>query len=180
MWSVTPVVPGTHTVRYRIAAGLNGKAHARLAGGGEPQGSFTVRISSQASAHDRRPRHRRGGPRGLGQLALRTADATRAGVLVFGAYYLVLGLWQAIAPGPFYDAIGPFGPRNDHYTRDAATWSLALGVALLLADRRPSWRVPVLALATLQSALHAINHLRTSATPIRAGRGPSTSSRWSR
>jgi hypothetical protein len=80
-------------------------------------------------------------------------------VLVFGAYYFVLGLWQAVAPGPFYDAIGPFGPRNDHYTRDAATWSLALGIALLLAGRRPSWRVPVLALATFQSALHAINHL---------------------
>jgi hypothetical protein len=83
----------------------------------------------------------------------------RTGVLIFGAYYTALGLWQAVAPGPFFDAIGPFGARNDHYTRDAATWSLALGAALLLSARRPSWRVPVLVLATLQSALHTVNHL---------------------
>ena len=47
VWRVTPVVAGTHTVRYRVAAGLNGKARARLASGGDPQGSFTVRISSK-------------------------------------------------------------------------------------------------------------------------------------
>jgi hypothetical protein len=47
-WRVTPVVPGVHTLRYRVAAGLNGKAKARLADGGVPEGSFTVRISKQA------------------------------------------------------------------------------------------------------------------------------------
>lgn len=47
VWRVTPVVAGTHTVRYRVAAGLNGKARAQVAGGAAPQGSFTVRISSK-------------------------------------------------------------------------------------------------------------------------------------
>jgi hypothetical protein len=46
-WYVTPTVAGTHTVRYRVAAGLNGKAKARLAGGGAPVGTFTVAISSK-------------------------------------------------------------------------------------------------------------------------------------
>ena len=38
-WFVTPTVAGTHTVRYRVAAGLNGKAKAQLAGGGAPAGT---------------------------------------------------------------------------------------------------------------------------------------------
>jgi hypothetical protein len=47
IWFVTPAVAGTHTVRYRVSAGLNGKAKARLAGGGIPSGSFTVFISNK-------------------------------------------------------------------------------------------------------------------------------------
>lgn len=46
-WALTAVAPGTHVVRYRIAAGLNGKAKAQLSGGGIPQGSFTVKVSSK-------------------------------------------------------------------------------------------------------------------------------------
>jgi hypothetical protein len=46
-WYVTPTVAGTHTVRYRVAAGLNGKAKAQLAGGGAPAGTFTVAVSAK-------------------------------------------------------------------------------------------------------------------------------------
>jgi hypothetical protein len=46
-WYVTPTVAGTHRVRYRVAAGLNGKARARLAGGGAPAGTFTVAVSAK-------------------------------------------------------------------------------------------------------------------------------------
>jgi hypothetical protein len=44
-WKVTPVESGEHRVRYRVAAGLDGKAKARLSGGEVPQGTFDVRIS---------------------------------------------------------------------------------------------------------------------------------------
>ena len=44
-WKVTPVVPGTRTVHWIVAAGLNDKAHARTASGERPQGSFTVKVS---------------------------------------------------------------------------------------------------------------------------------------
>lgn len=44
-WKVTPVKSGTYTVRYRVAAGLNGKAKATLASGGVPGGSFKVDIA---------------------------------------------------------------------------------------------------------------------------------------
>jgi hypothetical protein len=45
-WGVTAVKAGTHVVEYRVAAGLNGKAKAVLAGGGQPRGTFTVRVAS--------------------------------------------------------------------------------------------------------------------------------------
>jgi hypothetical protein len=46
VWNVTPVVPGTYTVHYRVAAGLQGKAKAVTADGSVPEGEFVVRISS--------------------------------------------------------------------------------------------------------------------------------------
>ena len=48
-WRVTPVLAGTHRIDYRIAAGLNDKAHAQLVGGGIPQGSFTVNVADLPS-----------------------------------------------------------------------------------------------------------------------------------
>jgi hypothetical protein len=46
VWNVTPVQPGTYTVRYRVAAGLQGKAKAVTADGSVPEGEFVVRISN--------------------------------------------------------------------------------------------------------------------------------------
>jgi hypothetical protein len=44
-WALTAVAPGTHLIHYVIAAGLNGKAKARLSTGAIPEGTFTVKIS---------------------------------------------------------------------------------------------------------------------------------------
>jgi hypothetical protein len=83
----------------------------------------------------------------------------RFGVLQFGVFHLVIGLWQVVAPHAFFDTIGGFGTYNRHYMGDNATYELALGLALLVSLRRPAWRVPLLALTALQIVLHAINHL---------------------
>jgi Na+-transporting NADH:ubiquinone oxidoreductase subunit NqrB len=80
-------------------------------------------------------------------------------LLVFALGQLLLGLLLWVTPGFFYDEIGPFGARNDHYMGDVATFYLALGAVALVAVRRASWRVPVLALALIQYALHSLNHL---------------------
>jgi hypothetical protein len=47
-WDVTAVAAGSYTVRYAVAAGLNGKARAVLAGGGLPTGAFTGNVSAKA------------------------------------------------------------------------------------------------------------------------------------
>lgn len=78
---------------------------------------------------------------------------------LFGLGQLVLGGLLWLAPELFYEQIGPYGPRNDHYMGDLATWYLALGAASLVAVRRRAWRLPVLAIALAQYALHSLNHL---------------------
>jgi hypothetical protein len=87
------------------------------------------------------------------------SDALTAGLALLALYHIALAVFMAAAPHDFYTAIGPFGSRNDHYIRDAATFTAALGVGLALAVRRPAWRVPVLVIVTVQYALHSVNHL---------------------
>jgi hypothetical protein len=82
------------------------------------------------------------------------------GALALLAFYdIALAVFMAAAPHTFYDKVGPFGVPNDHYIRDTATFSAAIGFGALVAIRRPSWRVPVLAISTVQFALHSVNHL---------------------
>ncbi len=81
------------------------------------------------------------------------------GLYAFAFVELALAAFGALAPHAFYEAIGPFGAYNAHYIRDVASFEAALGVALLVAVRHRDWRVPVLALATVQFALHSLNHL---------------------
>jgi hypothetical protein len=49
-WHVTPVVAGSHTLRWRVAAGLNGKARAQTTSGQEASGTFPVNVSSKPAA----------------------------------------------------------------------------------------------------------------------------------
>src|SRR6476659_8127340 len=79
-------------------------------------------------------------------------------LVVFGLYALGLGLFMVVFPGPFFDTLGTFGVRNDHYIFDNASFEIPQGLLLLAAVRRVSWRVPALAFATLHWALHAISH----------------------
>ena len=93
-----------------------------------------------------------------------TPTRTRAGfvevtLIVFGLYALTVGLFMMLAPGAFFDTLGTFGVRNDHYILDNATFEVPQGLLLLAAVRRLSWRVPALAFATLHWALHSISHI---------------------
>jgi hypothetical protein len=80
-------------------------------------------------------------------------------LVVFGAYSVLLGLFMLLAPGEFFVTLGAFGPHNDHYIFDNASFELPLGLLLLAAVRWRSWRVPALSFATAHWALHALSHL---------------------
>ena len=90
----------------------------------------------------------------------RGAKIVTATLIVFGLYAVGLGLFMLFFPGAFFDTIGTFGTRNDHYIFDNATFEIPQGLLLLLAAvRRPSWRVPALAFATVHWALHSVSHI---------------------
>lgn len=89
----------------------------------------------------------------------RPGRAVKALLAAFAGIQIVLGLLLWLAPGFFFDEIGPYGVRNDHYMGDLATWYLVLGGVVLASIRWESWRVPVLVLALAQYALHSLNHL---------------------
>jgi hypothetical protein len=97
--------------------------------------------------------------------ARRTAAATPAprlldlGLAVFAILYIAEALFMTISPHAFYSSIGGFDSYNPHYLRDTATFSAALGVGLAVSLGRPAWRVPMLAVSTIQYALHSVNHL---------------------
>ncbi|MFV9632573.1 hypothetical protein [Mycobacterium neumannii] len=93
-----------------------------------------------------------------------TPTRTRAGfvevtLIVFGLYALSVGLFMMFAPGAFFETLGNFGTRNDHFIFDVATFEVPQGLMLLAAVRWTRWRTPALAFATLHWALHSLSHI---------------------
>ncbi len=55
-WHLTPVLAGTHTVRFTVAAGLDGRAVAVLQSGVRATGGFTVHVAPKPRATHVNPR----------------------------------------------------------------------------------------------------------------------------
>ena len=87
------------------------------------------------------------------------SDPVTIGLLVYAVYQVALGLVMTFAAGWFFRNVGPFEVRNDHYTRDSGTFTVALGVAFAVAARWPDSRLGVLGYAFFQYVFHSINHL---------------------
>jgi hypothetical protein len=98
---------------------------------------------------------RRAGAPGLSH----SPDTLEVGIGAFAVLSLALAILMAAAPHSFYTAVGPFGAYNGHYIRDLATFYAAVGAGLAISLRRISWRVPALAITTVQYGLHSVNHL---------------------
>src|SRR5919106_6267239 len=80
-------------------------------------------------------------------------------MLAIGLFHVLLGGWQFLAPASFFEHVGRYGAENTHYVGDVGSFTLAIGIALLLAVGRPSWRGPILYLPAIWYALHTVNHL---------------------
>lgn len=80
-------------------------------------------------------------------------------LIAVGVPQILLGVLALVAPGAFYENVGPFPPENTHFIKDIGSWQVALGAAALYAVRRPAWRTPMLGLLALQFILHTISHV---------------------
>ena len=88
-----------------------------------------------------------------------TSERTvRTGVILLALFPLVAGAIALLAPATFFEEIGRYAPRNEHYVGDVGAFNAAYGAALLLAARRRSWRVPLLVLGAGWYGLHGLNH----------------------
>jgi hypothetical protein len=88
-----------------------------------------------------------------------TESNMRMALGILGLTQLAIGVWFVIDPDSFVDAIASFGSADHHFLRDLGTFQAGIGIALLAAVGRPSWRIPILFAALVQSGLHTINHL---------------------
>jgi hypothetical protein len=86
-------------------------------------------------------------------------DLMTIGLIAFGLSSLLLGLLMAFSPALFYELVGPYGTRNDHYIHDSGSFQIALAILLLVGVCRPEWRVPALVANAIQWGLHSISHL---------------------
>jgi predicted anti-sigma-YlaC factor YlaD len=86
-------------------------------------------------------------------------------LLVFlGGGSVVNGGWMLLdAAGWFESVAADVRPFNVHFVRDIGAAYLASGIALLWAAWRPAWRLPLVAVATIFRALHAVGHVRETA-----------------
>ncbi len=83
----------------------------------------------------------------------------RATMTAGGAFYTLVGLLLLFAPVWFYENVGTFPPYNRHYAGDTGTFTLAIGVMMLVAARRPFQHRGVILLAVIASWLHGFNHI---------------------
>ena len=88
------------------------------------------------------------------------------------AFFAGLGAWAFLSPESFYDVLATYPPLNEHLLRDAGSFQLGIGAALVAGSR---WRDgPVVALtgAAVASLFHAVSHV------IDAGAGGRATDPW--
>ena len=83
----------------------------------------------------------------------------RGVLLLAGTGSLLAGAALMLAPGWFFEHIGPYPPFNRHYAGDLGAFNVAIGLALFLAARDPLRRRMLVGVAALGNVLHAANHV---------------------
>ncbi len=84
-------------------------------------------------------------------------------LLLLGLGYLATGTWMFVDPLHWYHelpaGVPDFGDFNPHFVRDIACAFVTVGVALVWAGFAPRYRVPLVSLAAIFTAAHALLHV---------------------
>ncbi len=83
----------------------------------------------------------------------------RAVVLVGGMMYTFIGLALIFAPTWFFETIGNFPPFNRHYMGDLGSFTLPIGIGLVIASRDPARHWGLIGAVVAANLFHAVNHL---------------------
>jgi hypothetical protein len=94
-------------------------------------------------------------------------DLWAALIALVGAGSAANGVWMLLDPGHWYAhlpaGVPDTGPLNVHFVRDIGCAFLTVGAGLLWAWRRPAWRPPLVGVAALFYAAHALLHVHDTA-----------------
>jgi uncharacterized protein YjeT (DUF2065 family) len=74
-------------------------------------------------------------------------------------FFVVNGLWAFAFPRSFFNNVAPWSPYNEHFLRDAGSFSLGVGVALVMLFVRQRSGICALAGAAVAAAAHAVSHV---------------------
>ena len=83
----------------------------------------------------------------------------RASVFSLGIFHAFVGLSMMLKPYWFFETIGNFPPFNRHYLGDFGAYQLPIGIALLLASRKPFQHRLLVGAVIVANLLHAFNHM---------------------
>jgi hypothetical protein len=83
----------------------------------------------------------------------------RAIVLANGILYVFVGLALLFAPAWFLENVGPFPPLNRHYMGDLGSFTLPMGIGLVLASANPARHLGLILVVLGGSLFHIINHV---------------------
>ncbi len=86
-------------------------------------------------------------------------------LILFGLASAGNGVWMLADPAGWFGRVAPdVTPFNVHFVRDVGAAYLTAGAALCWAAFRVEWRGPLVACAALFNLLHALGHLRETAS----------------
>jgi hypothetical protein len=85
--------------------------------------------------------------------------ATRVGVLLAAAAFVVPGAWSYLAPRSFHETVALFDPFNLHLFHDLGAFQLGIGAALLAALVWRDALTVALVGAAVGAGLHAVSHV---------------------
>jgi len=88
----------------------------------------------------------------------------KAVVFIVGLSDFLAGAALLLAPQWFFDHIGTYPPYSPHFLGDAGAFLTPVGAALILAATNPVKYRSLVALGTIVSVLHFLNHLDGSLT----------------